>query len=225
MSNKIRQQIKQKINICDMLIICNVKLVVDNYNKISPSFFVIFRVSTSLKNEDNSLVIIHSDGTVKWKYPRIQKSFCKLRLRDFPWDHQICKFKFGSWIYDGTKLDIMNISTSADVSMFQSNGEWDMIKMPVKKHVVYYGCCPEPYPDLTFWLIIQRRPLYYMFNLVMPNIFISITTILVFCLPPESGEKLTLSVTVLLSSTVFLLLVAESLPSQSESIPILGVYL
>ena len=107
------------------------------------------------------------------------------------------KLKFGPWIkYDGTKLDIMNISANAVVSMFQSNGEWDLIKMPVKKHVVYYGGCSEPYPDLTFWLIIQRRRLY-SFNLVMPNIFISITTILVFCLPPKSGEKLTLSVTVL----------------------------
>ena len=182
-------------------------------------------MSESLENQGNFPIVVHSDGTVNWNYPGIQESFCKLGMREFPWDKQTCEFQFGSWTYDGTKLDIMNISTSADVSMFQSNGEWDLIKMPVKKHVVYYGCCPEPYPDLTFWLIIQRRPLYYMFNLVMPTIFTSITTILVFCLPPESGEKLTLSVTVLLSSTVFLLLVAESLPSQSESIPMLGEYL
>ena len=171
---------------------------------------------------NNYAVVVHADGTVNWNYPLMQESFCKLRMRHFPWDKQICEFKFGSWSYDGFKLDLMNRSTTGDVSSFSSNGEWDLIKMPVKKHVVYYSCCPEPYPDLTFWLIIQRRPLYYMFNIVMPTIFICLATLLVFYLPPECGEKVSLSVTVLLSLTVFNLLVAESLPSQSESVPLLG---
>ena len=136
----------------------------------------------------------------------------------------MCDLKFGSWSYDGTKLDIMNRSVSGDTTSYRSNGEWDLVGMPLKRNVMYYGCCPEPYPDLTFWLIIRRRPLYYIFNLIMPTIFITLTALLVFYLPSESGEKVTLSVTVLLSLTVFLLLVSESMPPQSEVIPLIGMF-
>lgn len=64
--------------------------------------------------------------------------------------------------------------------------------------------------------------MYYLFNLVLPAAFITATTVLVFYLPPQSGEKVSLGVTVLLALTVFLLIVAETMPPQSESIPLIG---
>ncbi len=68
----------------------------------------------------------------------------------------------------------------------------------------------------------HRKPLYYLFNIVLPCMFISTTTILVFYLPAASGEKVSLGVTVLLALAVFLLIVAESMPAQSETVPVLG---
>jgi len=47
---------------------------------------------------------------------------------------------------------------------------------------------------------------------------------LVFFLPPESGEKVSLSVTVLLAMTVYQLLIAETIPATSEVIPLIGEY-
>ena len=64
--------------------------------------------------------------------------------------------------------------------------------------------------------------MYYLFNLVLPSVFITATTFLVFYLPAASGEKVSLGVTVLLAMTVFLLMVAESMPPQSEQIPLMG---
>ena len=167
-------------------------------------------------------ITIKYDGNVRWLYPRITTSFCKLNMRYFPWDQQVCSLKYGSWSYDGTKLDIVNHSIGGDTSLYSSNGEWDLIGMPVRRNVLTYSCCPEPYPDLTFYVILRRRSLYYKFNLVMPTIFFVFTSVLVFILPAESGEKITLSVSVLVAFTVFLLLVAESVPPQSEYIPLIG---
>ena len=50
----------------------------------------------------------------------------------------------------------------------------------------------------------------------------SILTVLVFCLPPDSGEKIALGVTVLLAFSVFMLAIAEKMPETSESIPLIG---
>ena len=53
---------------------------------------------------------------------------------------------------------------------------------------------------------------------------LSMLTLLVFCMPPDAGEKVSLSITVLLSFTVFMLMVSDNMPQTSNNIPILGKY-
>lgn len=64
--------------------------------------------------------------------------------------------------------------------------------MPGKRNEIYYNCCPEPYIDITFSIIIRRRTLYYFFNLIVPCVLIASMALLGFALPPDSGEKLSL---------------------------------
>ncbi|KAK3851245.1 hypothetical protein Pcinc_042091 [Petrolisthes cinctipes] len=61
-----------------------------------------------------------------------------------------------------------------------------------------------------------------MYNVVLPCMMMSVLTLLVFCLPPDSGEKIALGVTVLLAFSVFMLAIAEKMPETSESIPLIG---
>lgn len=87
---------------------------------------------------------------------------------------------------------------------------------------VIYECCPDPYPFVTYKFIIKRRVLYYLFNIVFPCLWLAILSVMTFWLPPDSGEKITLGITVLLAFSVFMLLVAESMPKTSESVPLIG---
>ncbi|KAK3098286.1 hypothetical protein FSP39_017967 [Pinctada imbricata] len=133
--------------------------------------------------------------------------------------------KFGSWTYDGFQVDITNRSTDVDLSEYVINGEWLLIKVTVERNVVRYTCCIEPFPDVTFHIHIRRRTLYYMYNVIFPCIMMSSLTLLVFCLPPDSGEKIALGITVLLAFSVFMLAVAENLPETSEFVPLISIYL
>ncbi|XP_013388535.1 neuronal acetylcholine receptor subunit alpha-7-like isoform X2 [Lingula anatina] len=173
---------------------------------------------------DRYSAVIYPDGTVFWLFPVILKSYCKLDVTYFPYDQQNCPFKFGSWGYHGFQLDVTNRSVSGDMSSFIDNGEWELVDIPVRRHEIYYGCCPEPYPDVTFYVIIKRRSLYYIFNIVLPCILIVSIALVAFYLPPESGEKVSLVITVLLALTVFMLLIAEIMPPQSEVVPLIGQY-
>lgn len=94
--------------------------------------------------------------------------------------------------------------------------------VPGVRTVTQYACCPEPYVDITFTIHIRRRTLYYGFNLIIPCMIISSMTLLGFTLPPDSGEKLTLGVTILLSLTVFMLQLAEAMPPTSDAVSIIG---
>ncbi|XP_023287757.1 neuronal acetylcholine receptor subunit alpha-7 [Orussus abietinus] len=170
-------------------------------------------------------VVVTHNGSCLYVPPGIFKSTCKIDIAWFPFDDQHCDMKFGSWTYDGNQLDlILNSEGGGDLSDFITNGEWYLIGMPGKKNTIMYQCCPEPYVDVTFTIQIRRRTLYYFFNLIVPCVLISSMALLGFTLPPDSGEKLTLGVTILLSLTVFLNLVAETLPQVSDAIPLLGTY-
>ena len=43
-----------------------------------------------------------------------------------------------------------------------------------------------------------------------------------FYMPSDSGEKVTMGITTLLSMTVFLMLVAENMPPTSDVLPLIG---
>lgn len=113
---------------------------------------------------------------------------------------------------------------TADMSSYLKNGEWEVIDVPVTENKLFYVCCPDPYADITFTIHMKRKVLYYIFNLIVPTTII-VTFILVgFCLPPITGERITLNITVLLTMTVFLNIASNTLPSTSDNIPLLGDY-
>ncbi|XP_006032172.1 neuronal acetylcholine receptor subunit alpha-10 [Alligator sinensis] len=168
-------------------------------------------------------VVIRHDGQVMWDSPAITKSSCKVDVSYFPFDGQQCRLTFGSWTYNGNQIDLRNGMDTGDLTDFVENVEWQVLGMPARRHVVTYGCCSEPYPDVTYTLVLQRRASFYIFNLLLPCIMISFLAPLGFYLPADSGEKVSLGVTVLLALTVFQLLVAESMP-PSENVPLIGKY-
>ncbi|KAI8796617.1 neuronal acetylcholine receptor subunit alpha-4, partial [Biomphalaria glabrata] len=95
----------------------------------------------------------------------------------------------------------------------------------VKRNVVYYACCEEPFPDVTFTIQLRRRTIYYFMNIIIPCIILSFLCLGGFLLPSQSGEKITLGLSVLLTITVFMLMVADKMPQTSESISVIGIYL
>ena len=179
------------------------------------------------------------DGKIVWEPPAIYKSYCPINVEFFPFDQQECFMKFGSWTYDGHEVDLRHvwenkgvsdgsqtvIPNGVDLCEYYPNVEWDIINVTARRKEKFYPCCPEPYPDITFNITLRRRTLFYTINLIMPCIAISALTVLVFYLPSDSGEKITLSISILLALTVFFLLLSDINPPTSIVIPLIGKYL
>ena len=169
---------------------------------------------------------VRHDGYCYWAAPFIFKTSCPFDVRDFPFDAQQCELKFGSWQFHMGQLDLIRKRDVAPLAKERvDNGEWNVTTIKVEKNVIVYACCPdEKYPDITFIINLKRRSLFYTYNLIIPNFLIALLAFFSFYIPVECGERISFVITVLLSMTVFLLLVAESIPPTSEAVPVIGMY-
>jgi len=174
-----------------------------------------------------SNVLIYPDGEVLWIPPAIYQSSCTIDVTYFPFDQQTCIMKFGSWTFTGDQvsLSLFNNKNHVDLSDYWKSGTWDIIEVPAYLNV-HNNTGPQPTEtDITFYITIRRKTLFYTVNLILPTVLISFLCVLVFYLPAEAGEKVTLGISILLSLVVFLLLVSKILPPTSLVLPLIAKYL
>ena len=175
---------------------------------------------------EQCLVQVYDNGDAIWAPGGVYYSSCQLNMRIYPFDSQTCDLVFSSWTYPNTSMQLYNDSERVDVSKYSSDGEWELTSTEVFRHaLVYDNTSNEDYPAVTFRLHLRRKPMYYIVNIIGPCMLMSLLEALVFLLPPDSGEKVALGITVLLSFSVFLLLVADNVPHTSDSMPLIGRFM
>jgi nicotinic acetylcholine receptor, invertebrate len=82
--------------------------------------------------------------------------------------------------------------------------------------------------DTQWWVTsyviqIKRESIYHFYTLLMPCAVLSLCSLLIFWLPPDSEEKITLGVTILLAFFVNSLIVSNYTPEASFELPVIGI--
>lgn len=162
---------------------------------------------------------VFSDGTVSlWLAGKVRVS-CVLDLTYFPMDYQSCYFQFNSWSYDSDLIRLTNLSDHMDIHN-NNNPQWNILGTSA---YVYNESFPDgtTYESVFYNIYLARKPGFFVNIIVVPCTMLTVVALFMFCLPADSGEKVSLGVTVLLSFSVFQLLVADIIPRSSDQIPLL----
>ncbi|XP_020629895.1 neuronal acetylcholine receptor subunit alpha-10-like isoform X1 [Orbicella faveolata] len=211
------------------------------YNKDSSSDFLLpptnsadDRLSLKATSGFTTYVKVRHDGNQTWRAHIIYRSMCNINVKYFPFDDQTCKMVFASWSYDVSVIDLRERRGHTDgkavakkergSDVFQENEEWTVEWIDIERNEKENDCCDLPVADLTITMLLRRRTYYYVMSLILPCTLIACTIFLEFILPAESGERVGLGITILLSMAVFQELTSEKLPSSSEHFPLLAMY-
>lgn len=141
---------------------------------------------------------------------------CEGNMERYPFDSQTCHISFNAWNYRKGEVSLVPASNVIDIQSLDNNNMWSVVDTRVG-HILN--------PDgvqLDFFIEIKRKSKFITVNVVVPLVLLSCLNNLVFLLVPESGERISLCITVLLSISVYLTILNNSLPQTSEPVPIIS---
>ncbi|XP_053308029.1 5-hydroxytryptamine receptor 3A-like [Spea bombifrons] len=178
------------------------------------------------KSLDIPYVYINNEGKVFNNKPIQIVTACNLNIYYFPFDIQNCSLTFTSWIHSIQDINVSLWRTPDEIKtddhIFRNYGEWDLIYV-LPRYSIFYEQ-ETNFGEITFNIVMKRRPLFYVVNLLLPSMFLVIMDIIGYYLPPECGERISFKITLLLGYSVFLIIVSDTLPATAIGTPLVGVY-
>lgn len=188
---------------------------VNLYENIDPGF---------LHTSPLSITQVNSTGSVSWSTPVIIQSSCKVQVRYFPFDTQVCTLTFGSWSMDGSQLKMRVSSGQNRERVFYDNGVWSFDGIEGDSVKKKFSCCEFPFEFAEFNLTMTRFSDFYVYNVLIPCSMLCLVNLMVFWMPPQAGEKMAFVVSNLLAAILFQQLVGSIMPPLGDEVPVLSLF-
>ncbi len=128
-----------------------------------------------------------------------------------------------------TELKLKPFPITFNLNYTATNGEWVITGTDIKKEAFpVVSTRPEDESKisdiLVFILKLKRRPAYVTQNIIYPAYLTSGLSLVAFLIPPSSGERVSVTLSILVAFTVFMLIAAQSIP-RTSALPVLTGYL
>ena len=165
------------------------------------NFYTIF----DLYERNKYLINVDSSGKCTWKYPIKLMTVCQFDQQIFPFDSQECFIDFRPSAFYSNQLklsaksvnfnqikasefDLINVETKEKFQISNSNSDIDEIKSISVIRVTF---------------LIKRKLTFYTNKIILPYFVFYVVTLFTYLLPVDSGEKKSLSTSILISSFYF----------------------
>ncbi|XP_061681192.1 5-hydroxytryptamine receptor 3A-like [Syngnathoides biaculeatus] len=182
-------------------------------------------------DEDNSPqnmhVFLYNTGLVfDSKSIRVVTS-CQLDIYPFPFDVQNCSLTFRSYLHQDSEIKLIQGATSEETlevsrKLIQTNGEWELVDIKVTPSVLKLN--GGSYSEMKYYIVLKRQPMLYVVNLLIPSCFLITVDLFSFLLPPQSVDRASFKMTLILGYTVFLLIMNDLLPVSGQTTPLINVF-
>ena len=184
----------------------------------TPDIYIKNTAEKALDQLPETKILVDYEGNVYWSRPGIVDTNCEFDLSNFPYDVQKCYFLFSSYSNDINQLTFNYINPKINIDNILKIEEWDIDNKPNTEILVKRsGFFKRDFSNIKFNINLERRPAFYEFNIIMPTFLTASLIIASMFIPWKSGERISFSVTVMLSVLVFLLLLSDILPKTDKN--------
>ncbi|XP_071141749.1 neuronal acetylcholine receptor subunit beta-4-like [Mytilus edulis] len=203
-----------------------------SYNEVEKLYLPqgnIWKPDVSLQNGFSELeelgskfiqVYVQNSGFIMWRPFQVFETKCDMNSKYFPFDEQKCHLIFVSWSHASDDITLTQSSNGIKLSEeLNGHGEWEITSSSATSDLDGF------ISRVKFTIVIKRKPLYTIMNIILPIILLALLDIFTFKIPADTGERLGYTITVWLSFAVFLTIVSDSLPKTSDSVPIVSIYI
>ena len=104
-----------------------------------------------------------------------------------------------------------------------TNGEWNILSLSSRQHEEHYENSDAPISQVIYTVKLKRRPTYFFLYLIFPILAIVFLSLLIFKIPPDTGERIGFAVTILLTMGVYLMVISQDLPRKADNAPLVGI--
>lgn len=203
----------------------NIQSIIVPADKIwNPDICVTNEVTNNkcLVRSDDGKALLEHNGKVTIWWNKEVKSGCDVDISQYPFDTQNCAIKIGTWYSVDEKIKLERKSDKLDFDNYSPNEEWDIVfsnvtEIPVEDELNF--------TDLKFSMVIDRRPLFYLYSTVLPILLLSVLNMVCFVVPVESGEKIGMTMAIFLTFAVFMSMISSNIPRSSEHVFKFGIFM
>ncbi|XP_016391990.1 5-hydroxytryptamine receptor 3A-like [Sinocyclocheilus rhinocerous] len=195
----------------------------------TPDIVIAESIKTDFGTKESPYVQFYSYAFTVLSDILVLTTACKMDLHKFPFDIHSCNLTLQSSAYSIEELKVLTFADSEWVTheskqTFQAQGEWELLSINMVKSNISVGYEWDMKDQLIYQITIKRRPLLYVINIILPVFFFLVLDVTSFFIDASGTDKLSFKVTLLLSISVMLLILNDTLPSTADKIPLIGIY-
>ncbi|XP_070200560.1 neuronal acetylcholine receptor subunit alpha-10-like isoform X2 [Littorina saxatilis] len=179
-------------------------------------------LSLNYFGNDDTLLNIRHDGTVTWQPDFVRETGCSVDIYKYPFDTQQCSLIVLPWMTTNQYMEVTFLYLDTGTAVV--NGEFLLTGTRILQTQFDVTFSSAYLAQGTFTLTLERRYSFYLLSTVLPLAAFSLLSPLALLVPADSGEKITLSVTVLLANLVFMASLSDSMPRVADSVSVYVLY-
>ena len=168
-------------------------------------------------------VLVICNGIVRWSYPEKLVAFCEIDVKNFPFDRQYCSILLQSVMHDAHEMKLRSLYSAVRLYNFIET-EWSIQFATIDELDVYNAHRGRNFSTIKISIEVRRSSIMYLMKIIVPYSIISALALFSFCLPTDSGEKIALTVSTLLSITIYLQTISEAVPKTEMGVCRLTLY-
>ena len=176
-----------------------------------PTMLIVEAVSFSTRyamynDQEDEAVQIYFNGVVSYLKDTQADISCDVNVWKYPYDQHTCTLSLIASTSDNETV----IFTDSPIFVFtilNNNSNWEV------SHLSYENAnFMSIYSKPIFRMTLTRKPQYLLLNIVLPVIILEFLNLFVFVLPIDSGERVSVSITIVLTVFVFMTSLSDKLP-------------